>query len=68
MIRNGRRMRDEAIRDTAVGYCMYYKHEGNINAKHVKAHKCLKKKCPYLIKYEHCEFWRSEREVGVYAR
>lgn len=60
MAKKSKRLKDEAIRDTAVGYCMYYKHEGNINARHVMNHECLKKNCPHLIKYEHCKFWQSQ--------
>jgi hypothetical protein len=43
----------------SIGYCHYPKHEGAINKKIAKAHKCIAKKCKYLEKYNE-ESWRKK--------
>ena len=35
----------------AIGYCHYHKHNGALNYKLAKEHKCLAKKCKHLEKY-----------------
>lgn len=50
-----RRLKDEATKDTAVGYCFLRKHEGNINKKQLKRHRCIEKECPYFIRYQKTE-------------
>lgn len=39
-----------------VGYCHCAKHRGYLNATLIKSHKCVKKNCRWLEKYNH-EYW-----------
>lgn len=41
----------------AIGFCHYGKHEGALNSRIARRHKCLAKKCKYLEKYNE-ESWR----------
>ena len=44
----------------AIGYCHYEKHEGALNYKLAKEHKCIAKHCKHLEKYSE-DAWRYKK-------
>ena len=44
----------------AIGYCHYSKHEGALNYKLAKEHKCIAKRCRHLEKYSE-DAWRLKK-------
>lgn len=44
----------------AIGYCECEKHKGALNRELAYKHKCIAKKCKYLVKYSE-EAWQKSR-------
>ena len=50
----------QITRNRAVGYCNF--HKVALTVKTMKCHKCLKKQCDALTKYQTHDFWRQHEQ------
>lgn len=46
-----------------VGYCHYKLHKGYISLNILKDHRCVKKDCPFLEKFEDHAYWITEKRI-----
>lgn len=60
-------MSNQPDRENAIGYCNYNKHRGYLSTKMIKEHECLKKQCPFLIRYHH-PYWVEKVSAKVYKK
>lgn len=55
----GHKIANRISYDRRIGYCQNKNHKGFITKETLCEHKCLKKKCPYLQKFEQTSFWKN---------
>ncbi len=60
-------MSNQPDKENAIAYCNYNKHKGYLSTKMVKEHECLKKQCPFLIRYHH-PYWVEKVSAKVYKK
>lgn len=54
--------RSPVKKDNVIGYCWNATHYGYITTSLIRTHECIKKRCPYLEKYEDSIFWKKKTD------
>lgn len=44
-----------------IGYCHIRNHPGYLTAQLLREHECLRKKCPFLERFETADFWKARQ-------